>query len=299
MGKTLSIIIPCYNAEKTISKCLQSIFQSANKLSLDFTYEIIVINDGSSDQTLSIINNVDGIKVINHNKNLGLSSARNTGIQESDSKYIVFIDSDIVLSENWIHNMLTLIIKHDDIMGITGNLEARPENKNKTLDGYLFGKYRGTKEISLDKPLNYKFFVFSNTIIKRSVLNAVGNFDNILKNYGGEDTELAIRIHKKYSQGMRKLTTVNAYHITHKTLDKHLNDIFEYGKYNFHKIIQKHPTYKVDLGYNWIVSFWTNFLFNSLSVLICKMLLKKTNNPLLIKFLVINSFIKGARSLLL
>ena len=184
---------------------------------------------------------------------------------------------------------------NDGIVGITGNLEPYFNTNISTLDKYLFGKLRGTKVINLETPLNYKSFVFSNTIIKRSVLNTVGNFDEMLKNYGGEGTELAIRVYKKYPRGMRKLTRINAYHITHKTIDQHLKHMFEYGKYNFPIIIEKHPDYKNDLGYKWIYSFWSNIMFSSFNVLICKILLKKFNNPLLIKFLVVNSFINGAR----
>ena len=89
MNNSLSIIIPCYNAEKTIAKCIESIIKSIAKLkSLSF-YEILVINDGSNDQTESIVNTISGIKLINHKKNLGLSSARNTGIKESTSEYVL------------------------------------------------------------------------------------------------------------------------------------------------------------------------------------------------------------------
>ena len=296
MVDTISIIIPCYNSEKTISKCLKSIFNSISNCNTIYDFKIIIVNDGSSDKTVSIINQFDNIKIINHNKNLGLSSARNSGIKATDSKYIIFIDSDIILSSNWISDMTEAMNQYDDIAGITGNLESADKNNISVLDQYLFGKYRGIKVININQPLDYRAFVFSNTIIKRAVLNKVGIFDGALKNYGGEDTELAIRIHKEFPTAMRKLATVTAYHITHKTVQEHLAHMFEYGKYNFHKIIQKHPTYRNDLGYRWIASFWRVFLFNSLTVVICNLLLRKLNNSLLIKFLVIDSFIKGART---
>ena len=296
MNSKVSIIIPCYNAEKTISKCLKSIFNSISNFNDLYSFEIIVINDGSNDQTLSIVKEFDEIKIINHNKNLGLSSARNAGIKATDSEYIIFIDSDIILSANWVTDMITTMNKDNNIIGIIGNLESSAKENISVLDKYLFGKYRGMKVINIDQPLDYRSFVFSNTIIKRSILNTVGVFDDSLKNYGGEDTELAIRIHKKAPYSMRKLITVTGYHITHKTVQNHLDHMFEYGKYNFHKIIQKHPAYRNELGYRWTTSFWRGFLFNSLNVLICSLLLKKINNSLLVKFLVINSFIKGARA---
>ena len=121
-------------------------------------------------------------------------------------------------------------------------------------------------------------------------------FDESITNYGGEDTELAIRLHKKYPKGMRKLTGINAYHITEKTVEQHIENMFEYGKYNFFKIITKHPDYKNDLGYQWTKSIKGRVLFNPFNQLICKFLLKFLNHPLLIKFLVIDAFIRGVKN---
>lgn len=94
----ISIIIPCYNVEKYISDCLNSI------LTQDFKeYEIICVNDGSTDNTLKIIKSYrkkySNIKIINQS-NQGLSVARNIGMKFATGKYIYFVDSDDCLSNN-------------------------------------------------------------------------------------------------------------------------------------------------------------------------------------------------------
>lgn len=100
--KFFSIIIPVYNVERYLQKCLDSVIRQ------DFeNYEIIIINDGSSDKSKDIIEkfyqeNIDKCKVI-HKKNEGLSMARNDGIKESDGKYLIFLDSD-----DWIGHKSTL-----------------------------------------------------------------------------------------------------------------------------------------------------------------------------------------------
>ena len=296
MNNKISIIVPCYNSEPTIKECVASILNSINNADIPEKFEIIIINDGSNDCTSNIVKEIAEVKIINHNKNLGLSAARNSGIKKSTSDYIIFIDSDIILSDNWIKKMLFNINKNKDVVGITGNLEPEPHKRISPLDKYLFGPYRGTKNIDINMPLNYKSFVFSNTIIKRSVLDDVGYFDESLSNYGGEDTELSIRIAKKHSKGMRKLTSVSAYHITHKTINQHLDNMFEYGKYNFYKIIEKHPAYKNDLGYQWVSSIKGTLLFNVVNKFICNNFIKLWPHPLFIKFLVIDSFIRGAKN---
>ncbi|MBE6151813.1 MAG: glycosyltransferase family 2 protein [Firmicutes bacterium] len=89
--KTLSIIIPVYNAEKYIKRCIESIVQYKN------VNEIILVDDGSIDNSLKICNSYSQkykkIKVFSQ-KNAGPSSARNYGISMSKSSYIMFVDSD-------------------------------------------------------------------------------------------------------------------------------------------------------------------------------------------------------------
>ena len=88
----VSFIIPCFNCEKTIARCLDSIFNQ--KI---FNYEVIAINDGSTDKTATIL---DMYKkrhkslIVVDKKNSGPSSSRNVGVRIAKGKYITFIDSD-------------------------------------------------------------------------------------------------------------------------------------------------------------------------------------------------------------
>ncbi len=95
----LSIIIPVYNSEKYIARCLGSVLrqQDSNK------YEIIVVDDGSTDNTGKIIDNFSqkypNITVI-HQENMGVSMARNNGIDASHGKYVTFVDADDIVGLN-------------------------------------------------------------------------------------------------------------------------------------------------------------------------------------------------------
>lgn len=112
----VSVIIPAYNAEKYIGECIESvIFQHTN-----FFYETIIINDGSSDSTLELARAYEEstanaynsnssncfIKVIDQ-ENRGFSGARNRGLDEAVGSYVMFVDSDDVLSQNAITTLLT------------------------------------------------------------------------------------------------------------------------------------------------------------------------------------------------
>lgn len=113
MGKIkLSIIIPVYNVEKYIRKCLDSIFSQDVDNSL---YEVIVVNDGTPDNSVSIIHEFTdkypNCRLVNQ-KNQGLSVARNTGLDVSCGKYIWFVDSDDWLFPRSLSTILNYIEKY-------------------------------------------------------------------------------------------------------------------------------------------------------------------------------------------
>ena len=294
MKNTVSIIIPCHNVEHTIVNTINAIKESIMECDSSWSWEIVAINDGSEDNTQKILEKIKNITPINHKANRSLSCARNTGIKNSKGQYLAFIDADIVVSKKWFGEMLAVLTGENNIIGVTGTLKPQPDSKMSPLNKYLFSTYRGQQNVNKNTALNYKSFVFSNTIIKRSVLDEVGFFDESLKHYGGEDTELAIRIHAKFPSVMRKIK-IDSYHITNKSLDQYLLGMFDYGKFNFPNIIKKHPAYKIDLGYKYVHSLMGKIIFNPVSQFCANGLLKIIPHPLLIKFLVINSFIKGAR----
>lgn len=106
-----SIIIPVYNAEKYIDSCLSSIIKQSYK-----NYEIIVIDDGSTDRTLDICqrykkNNTDINIIVYHQENTGVSAARNRGIKLATGKYIIFVDADDEINEK----MLCIYDKYVDL----------------------------------------------------------------------------------------------------------------------------------------------------------------------------------------
>lgn len=95
MSPAISVIIPAYNTQAYIESCLDSVTRQS--LPARF-FEIIVIDDGSSDNTSALVKNYAGthahIKLITHDRNQGLSAARNTGIRTATGEFVVFVDSD-------------------------------------------------------------------------------------------------------------------------------------------------------------------------------------------------------------
>lgn len=115
-SKLLSIIIPVYNVEKYIEKCLLSCVEQDISHA---DYEIIVINDGTPDNSLSIVKHIakkySNIVVINQ-VNQGLSSARNKGMKYAEGEYIWFVDSDDYIEENCLGRIASYLKDDLDIL---------------------------------------------------------------------------------------------------------------------------------------------------------------------------------------
>lgn len=120
----ISIIIPVYNAEKYIEKCLKSI------LTIEDNIEIIVINDGSVDNTKEILENYEvkypNIRCI-HQKNSGVSVSRNTGMEHANGDYLMFVDADDVFDKEMYDNLVS-IVKQNDIDFVYGDYNTISEN---------------------------------------------------------------------------------------------------------------------------------------------------------------------------
>lgn len=170
----LSIIVPAYNASDYIKECISSVLMQKTS----YNYELIVINDGSKDDTLEKINlfkENKHLKIINQ-ENKGFSGARNRGIDESHGKYIMFLDSDDLLCKNSIEKLIkTAKEKKADIVqgsyytfNKNGNkfyTKIPPTEKNKEISvpGFPWGKvYKGELFEKVRFPLD---FWYEDTIV--------------------------------------------------------------------------------------------------------------------------------------
>ncbi len=125
----VSIVVPAYNAEKYIDKCLKSLINQTLK-----DIEIIVVNDGSKDNTLEKVNKYSDkrIKLLNLKENKGIGHARNEGIKKALGEYIGFVDSDDYVDKNMFEKMYEKASK-EKLDVVVCDFYKQIENTNQTI----------------------------------------------------------------------------------------------------------------------------------------------------------------------
>lgn len=126
MLPTISIIVPAYNAAQTIKATILSVLNQSF-----INFELIIVNDGSTDNTLNVCKKiVDSRIIIINQENGGLSYARNTGIQISKGKYICFVDSDDIIDDNYLDILYSSIKETNSDLAICGMQLSSMKNKS-------------------------------------------------------------------------------------------------------------------------------------------------------------------------
>lgn len=159
----VSVIIPAYNAERSIADALQSVLQQDGM----FELEIIVIDDGSTDSTSKIVESYisagnNNIKLIKQ-KNKGVATARNVGIRNASGEYLAFLDSD----DFWCVNKLEL------------QIDFLKKMEYSLVGGGYQGRFLSTDEfinVSFKKELLKQYFQPSTVVFKKHVLEKVNGF---------------------------------------------------------------------------------------------------------------------------
>lgn len=168
----VSVIVPVFNGEKYISSTLKHI------ISQDFdNFEIIVIDDGSTDNSFEIINQVLANSTIPYNifkqKNKGVSSARNKGIELATGEYIIFVDCDDMIDNNYISSLFNTINNFDADFALA-RLQKVDNNGNILSKNTFFNQNVITtyefleKEFKMELSFNFCQFIYRASLLKKN-----------------------------------------------------------------------------------------------------------------------------------
>jgi glycosyltransferase involved in cell wall biosynthesis len=189
----VSIIIPAYNEEKFLPRCLNSIFNAR----LPENYEIIVVNNASTDRTEKVARSFKNVKVISEFQK-GITKAKQAGFNASSGDLLVFFDADTYIPCNWFEIALKEFKKNHDLVAISGPYHY--ENITKVARG---AEWVYNRCIMPTGDFIWKYFfgqggIFllgGNFAVWRWALVAIGGFNTAIDFYG-EDTNLSRRLAK-------------------------------------------------------------------------------------------------------
>lgn len=219
----IAVIMPCYNYAHYIAEAIGSLKSQSYK---DFV--CLIVNDGSTDNSEEVIMREisgDGRFVYVRTENGGLSRARNFGMSQTDSKYVLFFDPDDKLSPSYIENAVRFLERHPDFDVYYGNAEFFFDDGTSipwNLPPYSYGNL-----------LNGNM-IYSACIYRRSMYERAGGYDESMDAY--EDWEFLIRALNGGRKVYRSDDTVFFYRRHDGSMDSRARDSFaEYYRYIYKK----------------------------------------------------------------
>ena len=239
----VSVIIPTYNRAKLLSRAINSVLNQTYK-----NVEIIVVDDGSTDNTEEVLKsfNDEKIKYIRHEKNKGASAARNTGIKVARGEYIAFLDDD----DEWLKDKLkkqveTIKNLPSDVWGgIYCGFFYVTDKKVMMVEATKKGDL---KKAILNKEVDIG--ASSTLLFSIDAIKEIGLFDESFERH--QDWEYLIRFFRKYKLFSLRDPLVKVYgpnmpngkkaaRVKEKYLSKFKKDIYEFGDETAREIIAKH-----------------------------------------------------------
>lgn len=183
MSILISIVIPLYNGALLIERCLNSVFNQTG----DYNLEVIVVDDGSTDNSLEILNSyVKQIKIIKQN-NQGPAAARNKGIEKATGKYLAFLDADDYWNPAFLQETVIFLEKNDTIAVSVAQIHEIP-GKSSIVSPKFLSTNQNTLQTSIVLDDFYVFWGKNNHVCTGSVLMLTG----VVKQTGGQRIDLLI-----------------------------------------------------------------------------------------------------------
>lgn len=238
MSVKISIVIPCYNQGHFIQEALDSIYLN-DRTEL---YEIIIVNDGSTDgNTNNILNELSqkGMSVI-FQENKGLSAARNAGILQAKGEYILPLDADNKIRPDYINKSIEILDSRKEVAVVYGDAQ----NFGEKNDRWVVGAFNLQR-------LMIANFIDACAVIRKSVLFEVGMYDE--RGIGGlEDWDLWLRIAFARGEFVYVPEVLFDYRVATSSMSGQL--VKSYSKRNYY-IGYVENKYSSLLGSEWILDY--------------------------------------------
>lgn len=247
----VSVVIATYNRREMLKECLDSLFKQTYPKDM---YEIIVVNDGSTDGTRKVLEEYAEkapckLKWFNQ-KNQGISAAMNARIKNSEGKIICFTGDDCIADKNWIRNLADSF-SDETIGGVGGEVVAC--NLETIIEKYT--EERGV--LNQEKFRSINFIITGNAAYRKEVLTAIGGFDTNLISCDDIDISIMAQL-KGYTLKYNPKAIIYHRHIP--TLKGLIRRQYDYGR----GYAQLHRKYTKDFNPSYTIALLTLRMINKI-----------------------------------
>lgn len=202
MAPKLSVIVPTYRQPEKLAMCLNAL---QNQTFDPKVYEVIVVDDGSGDNTASVIDRYAyapaRVRLIQHSTNQGQSAARNTGVSVAEGDLILLLDGDLKVSENYLkaHVKTHESCPNEELVVVGDIFYNRESMANSNFARFMNSRYLGQRSEKAIQRIDFNnlpaTFCGSGLIsLSRATYRKVGGFDQRFRAYGAEDIDFAVRV---------------------------------------------------------------------------------------------------------
>ncbi len=236
----LSVVIPTHSKRALLQRTLAALV--AQELPAGTEWEIVVVNDGSTDDTGAWLEQAGAgpgsrLRVVTPPANVGRARARNLGAEAARGRWLVFLDDDIVAPPGLLAAHLELLGRHPTD-GTIGYAVTAPELVDAPHLRYL--DTRGVARLG-PGPAPGRYFVTQNAAVPRAAFAAVGGFDEAFLSYGFEDMEVAFRLEDRAGVRFHCLPSPVPVHVHHHTFSQLLAKRRECGRGSLRLLAERHP----------------------------------------------------------
>ena len=211
MGKIIlaSIVIPVFNQCDYTIKCIKSLVENIDVSYFDrqnADYELIVVDNASTDNTKEFLQTINGtVKIITNSENLGYLKACNLGVKKADGKYIVLLNNDTIIKPNWLENLIDFM-QDNPLAGACGSKILTKDGKIQEAGGVVlnnasslsFGIGKDADNIYCNKICEVDYCSSTSLCIRKNLWDRLGGFDE--ESYSPtyyEDIDLCFAIRKE------------------------------------------------------------------------------------------------------
>lgn len=233
-----SVVIPTYNSARTIRNCVEALSLQRSERDAEYI-EIIVVDDGSTDNTKDILKGYPVIYI--YQKNGGPAKARNNGMRNSTGEIVCFTDSDCVPEPDWVKKIIGRF-SDDRIGGVGGSYDIL--NRDSLLVNLVHQEVV-LRHLKISEAAD--FLGSFNLAYRRDILEKTGGFDESFKDASGEDNDLSYRV-KKMGYKLIFDKDIKVSHYYPRSLSRYMRKQFWHGFWRV-KLYVKHPDMAKGDGY--------------------------------------------------